>query len=126
MGRGRVARLEFRVARGAKKPDSLGRIGLFGAEVISELVVETVAAHGCVFCYGKQGREGVVLRCALGLGCAAVASGQVGDEEERRQGVEVEGAVLAEVQRNDGGAVEGLEGFESVVDHSVKVWGVKE
>ena len=65
-------------------------------------------------------------RCALGLDRAAVASDQVGDEEERRQGVEVEGAVLAEVQRNDGGAVEGLEGFESVVDHSVKVLGVKE
>lgn len=126
MGRGRVARLEFRAARGAKKPDSLGRIGLFGAEVVSELVVETVAAHGCVFCYGKQGREGGVRRCALGLDRAAVASDQVGDEEERRQGVEVEGAVLAEVQRNDGGAVEGLEGFESVVDHSVKVLGVKE
>ena len=89
-------------------------------------MVETVAAHGCVFRYGKQCREGVVLRCALGLDRAAVASDQVGDEEERRQGVEVEGAVLAEVQRNDGGAVEGLEGFESVVDHSVKVWGVKE
>ena len=58
MGRGRVARLEFRAARGAKKPDSLGRIGLFGAEEVSELVVETVAAHGCVFRYGKQGREG--------------------------------------------------------------------
>ena len=55
-----------------------------------------------------------------------MASDQVGDEEERRQGVEAEGAVLAEVQRNDGGAVEGLEGFESVVDHSVKVLGVKE
>jgi len=49
VGRGGVARLEFRAARGAKKPDSLGRIGLFGAEVVSELVVETVAAHGCVF-----------------------------------------------------------------------------
>lgn len=70
--------------------------------------------------------KGGVRRCALGLGRAAVASDQVGDEEERRQGVEVEGAVLAEVQRNDGGAVEGLEGFESVVDHSVKVLGVKE
>ena len=58
MGRGRVARLEFRAVRGAKKPDSLGRIGLFGAEVVSELLVETVAAHGCVFRYGKQGREG--------------------------------------------------------------------
>lgn len=66
--------------------------------------------------------KGGVLRCALGLDCAAVASDQEGDEE-RRQGVEVEGAVLAEVQRNDGGAVEGLEGFESVVDHSVKVLG---
>ena len=63
MGRGRVARLEFRAARGAKKPDSLGRIGLFGAEVVSELVVETVAVHGCVFRYGKQGREGGVRRC---------------------------------------------------------------
>lgn len=40
--------------------------------------------------------------------------------------MEIEGAVLAEVQRNDGGAVEGLEGFESVVDHSVQVLGVKE
>lgn len=58
MGRGRVARLEFRAAWGAKKPDSLGRIGLFGAEVVSELLVETVVAHGCVFRYGKQGREG--------------------------------------------------------------------
>lgn len=125
MGRGRVARLEFRAAWGAKKPDSLGRIGLFGAEVVSELLVETVVAHGCVFRYGKQGREGGVRRCAFGLDRAAVASDQVGDEE-RRQGVEVEGAVLAEVQRNDGGAVEGLEGFESVVDHSVKVLGVKE
>lgn len=112
--------------RGAKKPDSLGRIGLFGAEVVSELVVETVAAHGCFFCYGKQGREGGVRRCVLGLDRAAVASDQVGDEEERRQGVEVEGVVLAEVERNDGGAVEGLEGFESVVDHSVKVWWDKE
>lgn len=37
--------------------------------------------------------------------------------------MEIEGAVLAEVQRNDGGAVEGLEGFESVVDHSVQVLG---
>ena len=63
MGRGRVARLEFRAARGAKKPDSLGRIGLFGAEEVSELVVETVAVHGCVFRYGKQGREGGVRRC---------------------------------------------------------------
>lgn len=67
--------------------------------------------------------KGGVLWCALGLDRAAAASDQVGDEEERRQGVEVEGAVLAEVQRNDGGAVEGLEGFESVVDHSVKVLG---
>ena len=67
----------------------------------------------------------VVLRGGFGLDRAAVASDQEGDEE-RRQGVEVEGAVLAEVQRNDGGAVEGLEGFESVVDHSVKVLGVKE
>ena len=89
-------------------------------------MVETVAAHGCVFCYGNKVEKGGVLWCALGLDCAAVASDQVGDEEERRQGVEVEGAVLAEVQRNDGGAVEGLEGFESVVDHSVKVLEVKE
>lgn len=66
--------------------------------------------------------KGGVLWCALGLDRAAVASDQVGNEE-RRQGVEVEGVVLAEVQRNDGGAVEGLEGFESVVDHSVKVLG---
>ena len=89
-------------------------------------MVEMVVAHGCVFRYGKQGREGGVRRCAFGLDRAAVASDQVGDEEESREGVEVEGAVLAEVQRNDGGAVEGLEGFESVVDHSVQVLGVKE
>ena len=122
MGRGRVARLEFRAARGAKKPDSLGRIGLFGAEEVSELVVETIAAHGVCFLLWQTSREGGGA-CALGLDRAAVASDQVGDEEERRQGVEVEGAVLAEVQRNDGGAVEGLEGFESVVDHSVQVLG---
>lgn len=81
---------------------------------------------GVFFVMANKVEKGGGRRCALGLDRAAVASDQVGDEEERRQGVEVEGAVLAEVQRNDGGAVEGLEGFESVVDHSVKVLGVKE
>lgn len=123
MGRGGVARLEFRAVRGAKKPDSLGRIGLFGPRWFRNLWSKRSPRTGVFFVMANHVEKGVVLRCALGLDCAAVASDQVGDEEERRQGVEVEGAVLAEVQRNDGGAVEGLEGFESVVDHSVKVWG---
>lgn len=78
MGRGRVARLEFRAARGAKKPDSLGRIGLFGAEEVSELVVETIAAHGCVFRYGKQGREGgrAAVCARLGLCCGGLRLGR--------------------------------------------------
>ena len=73
---------------------------------------------GVFFVMANNVEMEVVLRGGFGLDRAAVASDQEGDEE-RRQGVEVEGAVLAEVQRNDGGAVEGLEGFESVVDHSV-------
>lgn len=122
MGRGRVARLEFRAARGEKKPDSLGRIGLFGPRWFRNLWSKRSPRTGVFFVMANKVEKGG-RRCALGLHCAAVASDQVGDEEERRQGVEVEGAVLAEVQRNDGGAVEGLEGFESVVDHSVQVLG---
>ena len=109
-----------------KSPIRLGESGFSVPRCFRNFWSKRSPRTGVFFVMANKVEKGGVRRCALGLGRAAVASDQVGDEEERRQGVEVEGAVLAEVQRNDGGAVEGLEGFESVVDHSVKVLGVKE